>query len=76
MGGGGANQSILKIISDPEGAEVEIDGSFTGDSPRSTPVAPGKYKLKLRKKGYKDWERKVTLAAGQTLEVHAEMESK
>ena len=57
-GGGGANQSILKITSDPEGAEVEIDGSFTGDSPRSNPVAPGKYKLRLRKKGYRDWERK------------------
>ena len=74
--GGGANQSILKITSDPEGAEIEIDGSFTGDSPRSNAVAPGKYKLKLRKKGYKDWERKVTIAAGQTLEVNAEMESK
>ena len=37
--GGGANQSILKITSDPEGAEIEIDGSFTGGSPRSNAVA-------------------------------------
>jgi len=69
-------QGVVKITSNPEGAEVNIDGAYAGLTPRSRPLAPGEYKLKLQKKGYKDWERKIVIGAGETLEVSAEMEQK
>ncbi len=70
------SRGVVKITSDPEGAEVEIDGAFAGNTPRSKALVPGEYKLKLRKKGYKDWERKLAIEAGETVQVHAEMEKK
>jgi len=70
------SQGVVKITSNPEGAEVDIDGAYTGQSPRSPALAPGEHKLKLQKKGYKDWERKIMIAAGETLEVSVEMERK
>ncbi len=69
-------KGAVKITSDPAWAEVEIDGAYAGVSPQSQTLAPGKYNAKLRKQGFKDWERKISIAAGQTLEVHAEMERK
>ena len=69
-------QGVLEITSVPEGAEIEIDGVFVGQSPRSRKVASGDHLLRLRNKGYKDWERKVSVEAGETLAVRAEMEPK
>ena len=77
--GGGetsSDQGTLGITSDPEGAEVEIDGAFTGQSPRSLVLAPGEYQVKLRNKGYKNCEHKIVIQAGETVNVHAEMKPK
>ena len=36
-----ANQAILEVSSTPPGADIEIDGSFVGNTPSSVAVAPG-----------------------------------
>ena len=70
------NQGSLTISSDPEGAEIEIDGAYVGNTPRTRAVQPGEHKVKLKKKGYADWERKIAVEAGETLEIDAELEGK
>jgi len=70
------NDGVVDVTSDPVGAEVEIDGAYIGNSPRRSAVVPGEYEVKLRKNGYKDWKRKIAIKAGDTLEIHAEMESR
>ena len=70
------DQGSLKISSAPEGAEIEIDGAYVGNAPRTRTVQPGEHKVKLTKKGYSDWERKIAVEAGETLEIDAELESK
>lgn len=70
------NQGTVEITSDPEGAEVEIDGAFTGNTPRTNTLKPWQHKITLRKKGYAAWQRKITVEAGETLEIHAELEDK
>ncbi len=69
------DQGSLKISSDPEGAEIEIDGAYVGITPRNPTVQPGEHNVKLKKKGYAAWERKVAVEAGETLEIGAELES-
>jgi hypothetical protein len=69
-----SGQGTLEIKSVPEGPEIEINGAFVGNAPRLRSLAPGEYAVRLKKKGYKDWERKVSVAAGETLTVTAEME--
>ncbi len=64
---------LLTITSDPEGAEIEIDRSFNGLSPRAKVVKPGEYQVTVRKEGFEPWQRMVAVDPGQTLEVHAEL---
>jgi hypothetical protein len=74
--GSDPSQAVVEISSDPDGAEIEIDGAFVGNAPRSRSLSPGEHNIKLRKKGYQDWERKIAVQAGETLEVEAALESK
>lgn len=66
-------EGLLKITSDPEGAEIEIDRAFNGLSPRAKVVEPGEYHLTVSKPGYETWRRTVAVDPGDTLEVHAEL---
>ncbi|MDA2935153.1 PEGA domain-containing protein [Acidobacteria bacterium AH-259-D05] len=74
--GGGPNDAILEINSDPEDAEIEIDGAFAGTTPRSKQLRPGEYKIKISKKGYKSWERKITVETGETIPLTVQLEEK
>ena len=70
------SRAIVNIGSEPPDAEIEIDGAFLGNTPRTKNLPPGEYKIKLLKKGYKGWERKIAVEAGETITVHAELETK
>ncbi len=68
--------ATLKISSVPDGAEIEIDGSFVGTTPRTKILEPGKYAIKLTKAGFKSWQRKIEVAAGEQVPVKVELEKK
>jgi len=67
------SQASLEITSTPAGADVELDGSFVGNTPSSVGVAEGEHTLKISKSGFKPWERKVRTSTG-TVKVEAELE--
>ena len=69
-----ADLAILHIDTEPGGAEIEIDGAFAGTTPRNKSLKAGKYKVKLKKKGYKDWERELEVAAGEEIPVQVQLE--
>ncbi|MDA2927209.1 PEGA domain-containing protein [Acidobacteria bacterium AH-259-G07] len=71
-----ANEAILEISSAPEDAEIEIDGAFVGTTPRTRRLKPGEYKIKISKKGYKSWERKIKLEAEEEFPLKVELEKK
>ncbi|MDA2925387.1 PEGA domain-containing protein [Acidobacteria bacterium AH-259-L09] len=75
-GGSKAEVAVLRIQSDPEDAEIEIDGAFAGSTPRTKNLKPGEYKIKITKKGYKNWERKMKVEAGEEVPIMAELEQK
>jgi len=66
-------RALLKVSSNPAGAEVEINDSFNGLTPRGKSVKPGDYLIVIRKDGYETFERQVSVDPGQTLEVHGEL---
>ena len=70
----GDMQGVLKLTCDPAWLEVRIDGIYGGVCPQSRALAPGQYKVKVQKYGFKDWERTIAVKAGETLEVRVEME--
>ena len=58
-------QAQLQVTSTPAAADIEIDGSFIGDTPSTVGVAPGQHQLSVKKTGFKPWERKIAVSSGQ-----------
>ncbi len=50
---------ILVATSDPDGAEVLIDGKLKTATNNTINLPPGKYDIKIQKDGYTPWEKKV-----------------
>lgn len=49
----------LAIWSEPDGARVEIDGSFVGNTSLTTEIEPGEHSVVLTRLGYDTWSRKL-----------------
>jgi hypothetical protein len=63
----------LSISSTPDGADIEVDGNFVGNTPSSVEVAPGDHTIAVKKTGYKAWERKLK-SSGGSVALKAELE--
>jgi len=61
----------VKISSDPGGADVLLDGSFVTSTPGVLRLQPGTYKIVVKKTGYADWERDLTVLPGAEITVNA-----
>jgi hypothetical protein len=64
----------LQIESTPPGADIEVDGSFVGNTPSEVQVTDGDHLVIIRKPGFKNWERKLKSSAGSSVHVGAELE--
>jgi len=57
----------LNILSNPQGAEVYLNGIYKGITPiMISDLSPGNYQVQLRKSGYKDFLTYVTVYSGMT----------
>ena len=63
----------ISVASTPDGADIEIDGSFVGNTPSAIELAPGEHVVVIKKSGYKPWERKLKVSGGE-INVTAELE--
>jgi len=66
-------EGVLRITSNPVGAEVEINNTFNGLTPRGKAVKAGEYAITVSKDGFKQWKRDVSVNPGETLKIHAEL---
>ena len=64
---------LLKITSEPSGADVELNRNFNGLTPRAKEVKAGEYEVKLRKRGFEEWVKTFTVEPGQMVIIHAEL---
>jgi hypothetical protein len=64
----------LSVGSVPDGADIEVDGSFVGNTPSDVQVADGDHTITVKKTGFKDWERKMKVSAGSSVHLNAELE--
>lgn len=54
----------LAVTSTPPGADIEIDGSFAGNTPSTLTLAPGAHDVTIKKAGFVDWTRKLNITGG------------
>jgi len=66
--------SGISIKSTPDGAEILVDGNFVGNTPSTLRLKAGGYKITIKKSGYLDWQRTITLSAGSNINLDASLE--
>lgn len=64
----------LQLESDPSGADIQVDGSFVGNTPSDVQVPEGEHTIAVKKAGFKDWERKMKVSGGSNVHLNAELE--
>ena len=68
------NIGTLSLTSDPDVAEIEIDGRTYGNTPFSDFFEQGQHQIRLTKNGYKTYEKIVTVNRDEKTEVNVKME--
>lgn len=64
----------LHVKSNPDGADILVDGKFVGSTPSSLQLAPGDHTISVEKSGFTTWSRTVHVVPGD-LTVVAELGS-
>jgi hypothetical protein len=68
-----ATTGTLAVASNPQGAQVLVNGRGVGNTPVNITLQPGQYNLELRQSGYEVFRQSVSVAAGQTVNVTANL---
>ena len=63
----------LSIDSSVPAADIEIDGNFVGSTPSTVSVTPGQHTITVKKKGYTDWTRTMSIS-GPAIHLNADLE--
>ncbi len=63
----------VKISSDPDGADVFVDGSFVSSTPTVLRLPAGTYKIAVKISGYTDWERDTKMLPGAEVNLNAKL---
>lgn len=66
-------EAKIKVVSPVPGADVYIDGASVGKVPAEMEVASGEHFVIVKLEGYKTFEQKLRIEAGQTQTVSAEL---
>jgi hypothetical protein len=66
----------VSILSTPNGAEVEVDGSLYGNTPTVLRLPAGLHTINIKSANHFDWVRTVNIGAGANLTMNAELRSK
>jgi hypothetical protein len=64
----------LQLDSDPSGADIQMDGSFAGNTPSDVQVSEGSHTITVKKAGFKDWERTLKVSSGSNVHLSAQLE--
>lgn len=71
----GSTNATLHLESTPPGADIEVDGSFVGNTPSDVQVVAGDHTVAVKRVGFKDWERKLKVSGGSSVHLNAELEN-
>jgi len=69
-----ASLSVVSVDANQSNCDIEVDGSFVGNTPSQLSLVPGKHEITVKKKGYADWTRSV-MVSGSGIHLNAELEA-
>jgi len=65
-------QASIVIESTPPGADIEVDGTFQGNTPSTLSLATGNHEITVKKGGFAPWIRKLNVTGGN-IQLNAEL---
>lgn len=54
----------ISVSSNPDGADVYVDGDFVGNAPATLKLTAGKHLIKITMAGFEDWSRDIAAQGG------------
>ena len=69
-----SSSAKLSVVSNPPGADIEVDGAFVGNTPSTIDIPVGEHTVAVSKNGYKNWERKLKTTGGN-VNLNVELET-
>jgi hypothetical protein len=64
----------LVLTSTVDGADIEIDGAFAGNTPSTVQVSAGDHTICIWRKGYQTYEKQIHVSGGK-INLRAELET-
>jgi hypothetical protein len=71
-----AAASCVTFVSEPQGADIYVDGKFVGSTPSTLALPAGAHEIRVEADNFKTWTRKLTSTAGSTVTIHAALTKK
>lgn len=68
-----AEFGMINVLSDPGGAEIEVDGAYYGNTPGLLKLPAGQHTITVRSANHGAWKRTLNIGAGSNLTVKAEL---
>lgn len=68
--------SCVTFVSEPQGADIYVDGKFVGNTPSTLALPAGSHEVRVEGDTFKPWTRKLSSTAGSTVTIHAVLEKK
>jgi hypothetical protein len=65
----GQTAPVVSVKTDPDGAQVLVDGKASGTTPVTVPLTPGKHRLSVQKDGFKTRDEPFELPADKAFEL-------
>ena len=65
---------IVRITSDPDGAEITLDGKFVGTAPSILKLAAGSHQIELKASGRQSWRRTLDVLKDSDVSLKAVLE--
>lgn len=67
----GSDQGVIAVSSNPDGADVSVDGAFVGNAPAVLNLSPGKHTVSVSQAGFATWSRDLSVMTGSSVKLNA-----
>jgi hypothetical protein len=76
VGCGSSTSGCVMFLSEPQGADIYLDGKFVGNTPSMLTLAVGSHELRIETRGFQPWTRSFEATAGSKVTIRATLQSK
>ncbi len=72
---GAPTEACVNFVSDPQGADIYVDGKFVGNAPSMLPLTAGPHEIRMEAPQRKTWVRTLEASAGGRITLRGNLEA-